>query len=123
MLAARACKTARHLAVVGDDVLFSQKDRSQKFNSFKQPGFAGGVVCHVASMSSVEGSLCERKSSKHELGALIVFTGWKKINGVNKWGQMNIYLTPFNNQGSEYRITSLEVCHHFSRIRPLTCMA
>ncbi len=75
MLAARTCKTARHLAVVGDDVLFSQKDRAQKFNSFKQPRFAGGVVCHVASNSYLKGSLCECKSSEHELGLLIVFTG------------------------------------------------
>jgi hypothetical protein len=63
------------LAVVGDDVFFSQKDRAQKFNSFKQPGFAGGVVCHNASKKSLEGSLCESKSSEYELGVLIVFTG------------------------------------------------
>ena len=76
MLAASAGKAARHLAVVGDDVLFRLKDGAQEFNSCKQPGFAGGVVCHVALICTVEESLCEVKSSRGELGVLIVFTGW-----------------------------------------------
>ena len=75
MLAASAGKAARHLAVVGDDVLFRLKDGAQEFNSCKQPGFAGGVVCHVALICIVEVSLCEMESSRNELGGLIIFTG------------------------------------------------
>ena len=84
MLAAGAGKAARYLAVVGDDVLFCLKDGAQEFNSCKQPGFAGGVVCHVALICTVEESLCKFKSSRSELGGLIVFTG-REIN----WGQIN----------------------------------
>jgi len=76
VLAARACKAARHLAVARDDVLFCLKDGAQEFNSCKQPGFAGSVVCHVALICTVEESLCEVESSTGELGGLIVFTGW-----------------------------------------------
>ena len=74
MLAACAGKTARHLAAVGDDVLFCLEDRAQELNSCKQPGFACGVVCHVALICTVEESLCEVESSSDELGRLIVFT-------------------------------------------------
>ena len=74
MLAASAGKAARHLAVVGDDVLFCLKDGAQEFNSCKQPGFAGGVVCHVSLNCTVYESLCEVESSTGELGGLIVFT-------------------------------------------------
>ena len=74
MLAACAGKTARHLAVVGDHVLFCLKDGAQEFNSCKQPGFACGVVCHVALICTVEESLCKVESSRGELGGLIVFT-------------------------------------------------
>ncbi len=74
MVAAGASKPARHLAVVGDDVFLCLKDRTQKFNSCKQPGFSGRVVCHVASMGIVEQSLCKDKSSEHEPSRLIVFT-------------------------------------------------
>ena len=74
MLAACASKATRHLAVVGDDVLFRLKDGAQEFNSCKQPGFTGGVVCHVALICTVEESLCELESSRDELGGLIVFT-------------------------------------------------
>ena len=76
MLAAGACKTARYLALIGDDVLFFLEDGAQEFNSCKQPGFACGVVFHVALICTVEESLCEVKSSRGELGVLIVFTGW-----------------------------------------------
>ena len=48
VLAARAGKPARYLAIVGDDVLFCLEDRAKEFNSCKQPGFACGVVCHGA---------------------------------------------------------------------------
>ena len=85
VFAASAGKAARHLAVVGDDELFCLKDGAQEFNSCKQPGFAGGVVCHVALICTVEESLCEVESSRGELGGLIVFTG-REIN----WGQSNI---------------------------------
>ena len=74
MLAACASKAARHLAVVGDDVLFCLKDGAQEFNSCKQPGFTGGMVCHVALICTVDESLCEVESSTGELGGLIVFT-------------------------------------------------
>ena len=74
MLAAGACKTARHLAVVGDDVLFCLEDGAQEFNSCKQPGFACGVVCHVALICTLEESLCELESSRGEPYELIVFT-------------------------------------------------
>ena len=74
MLAAGAGKAARYLAVVGDDVLFCLEDGAQEFNSCKQPGFACGVVCHVALICTVEESLCEAESSRGELGGLIVFT-------------------------------------------------
>jgi hypothetical protein len=76
MLAACAGKATRYLAVVGNDVLFCLEDWAQEFNSCKQPGFACGVVCHVALICTVEESLCEVKSSRGELGVLIVFTGW-----------------------------------------------
>jgi hypothetical protein len=56
-------------------VLFCLKDGAQEFNSCKQPGFAGGVVCHVALICTVEESLCEVESSRGELGGLVVFTG------------------------------------------------
>ena len=75
VLAASTGKAARHLAVVGDDVLFCLEDGAQEFNSCKEPGFAGGVVCHVALICTVEESLCEVESSRGELGGLIVFTG------------------------------------------------
>ena len=68
MLAACAGKAARHLAIVGDDVLFCLEDGAQEFNSCKQPGFTGGVVCHVALICTVEESLCELESSRDELG-------------------------------------------------------
>ena len=74
MLAASAGKTARHLAIVGDDVLFCLEDGAQQFNSCKQPGFAGGMFCHVALICTVEESLCEVESSRGELKGLIVFT-------------------------------------------------
>ena len=74
MLAASAGKAARYLAVVGDDVLFCLKDGAQEFNSCKQPGFAGGVICHVALICTVEDSLCKAQSSRGELVELIVFT-------------------------------------------------
>ena len=74
VLAACAGKAARHLAIVGDDVLLCLEDGAQQFNSCKQPGFAGGVVCHVALICTVEESLCEVESSRGELGGLIVFT-------------------------------------------------
>ena len=74
MLADSAGKTARNLAIVGDDVLLCLEDGAQQFNSCKQPGFAGGVVCHVALICTVEESLCEVESSTGELGGLIVFT-------------------------------------------------
>ena len=74
MLAACAGKTARYLAIVGDDVLLCLEDGAQQFNSCKQPGFAGGVVCHVALICTVEESLCEVESSRDELVELIVFT-------------------------------------------------
>ena len=74
MLAASAGKAARYLAVVGDGVLFCLKDGAQEFNSCKQPGFACGVVFHVALICTVEESLCEVKSSTGELVGLIVFT-------------------------------------------------
>jgi len=74
MLAACAGKAARHLAVVGDDVLFCLKDGAQEFNSCKQPGFACGVVCHVALIFTLEESLCKVESSRGELEGLIVFT-------------------------------------------------
>ena len=74
MLAAGAGKAARHLAVVGDDVLFCLEDGAQEFNSCKQPGFACGVFCHVALICTVEETLCEAESSRDELGGLIVFT-------------------------------------------------
>lgn len=86
MLAASAGKAARHLAVVGDDVLLSLKDGAQKFNSCKQPGFACGVVCHVALICTVEESLCKVESSRGELGGLIVFTVWG----------INVDLTPIS---------------------------
>ena len=74
MLAASAGKTARNLAIVGDDVLFCLEDWAQQFNSCKQPGFAGGMFCHVALIYTVEESLCEVESSTGELWGLIVFT-------------------------------------------------
>ena len=74
MLAACAGKAARHLAIVGDDVLFCLEDGAQQFNSCKQPGFAGGMFCHVALICTVEESLCEVESSTGELCGLIVFT-------------------------------------------------
>ena len=74
MLAACAGKATRYLAVVGDDVLFFFEGRAQEFNSCKQPGFACGVVCHVALICTVEESLCKVESSRGELGGLIVFT-------------------------------------------------
>jgi len=74
MLAARAGKAARYLAIIGNDVLFCLEDGAQEFNSCKQPGFACGVVCHVALICTVEESLCEVESSTGELGGLIVFT-------------------------------------------------
>jgi hypothetical protein len=55
-------------------VLFFFEGRAQEFNSCKQPGFARGVVCHVALICTVEESLCEVESSTGELGGLIVFT-------------------------------------------------
>jgi len=54
MLAAGAGKAARYLAVVGNDVLFCFEDGAQQFNSCKQPGFAGGVVCHGALIVTME---------------------------------------------------------------------
>ena len=54
VLAARAGKAAGHLAVPRDDVLLFFKDGSQQFNSCKQPGFAGGVVCHGALVVTME---------------------------------------------------------------------
>jgi hypothetical protein len=54
VLAARAGKTARHLAVVRNNVLLFFKDGSKQFNSCKQPGFAGGVVCHGALVVTME---------------------------------------------------------------------
>jgi hypothetical protein len=63
------------LAVVGNDVLFCLEDGAQELNSCKQPGFACGVVCHVALICTLEESLCEVESSRGELGGLIVFTG------------------------------------------------
>jgi hypothetical protein len=77
MLAACAGKATRYLAVVRDDVLFCLEDGTQEFNSFKQPGFACGVVCHVALICTVEESLCKVESSRVELGGLIVFTVWE----------------------------------------------
>lgn len=74
VFAASAGKAARYLAVVGDDVLFCLKDGAQEFNSCKQPGFAGGVVCHVALICTLEESLCEMESSRGEPYELIVFT-------------------------------------------------
>ena len=74
VFAASAGKAARHLAVVGNDVLFCLKDGAQEFNSCKQPGFAGGVVCHVSLNCTVDESLCEVESSTDELEGLIVFT-------------------------------------------------
>jgi hypothetical protein len=85
MLAACAGKATRYLAVVGDDVLFCLEDWAQEFNSGKQPGFAGGVICHVALICTVERSLCALESSRREPGGLIFFTG-QKIN----WVQSNI---------------------------------
>jgi hypothetical protein len=85
MLAACAGKATRYLAIIGNDVLFFFEARAQEFNSCKQPGFAGGVICHVALICTVERSLCAIESSTDELGELIVFTG-KKIN----WVQRNI---------------------------------
>ena len=91
MLAAGAGKPARHLAVIGDDVFLCLKDWTQKFNSCKQPGFAGRVVCHVASMGIVERSLCKDKSSEGEPSRLIVFTSGEKVHwGQVNWGQSNI---------------------------------
>jgi hypothetical protein len=55
-------------------VLFCLEDGAQEFNSCKQPGFAGVVVCHVALICTVEESLCEAESSGGELWGLIVFT-------------------------------------------------
>ena len=74
MLAACAGKATRYLALVGDDVLFCLEDGAQKFNSCKQPGFAGGVICHVALICTVEDSICKAQSSRSELVELIVFT-------------------------------------------------
>ena len=74
MFAASAGKAARYLAVVGDDVLFCLEDGAQEFNSCKQPGFACGVVCHVALICTMEESLCKVESSAGELGGLFVFT-------------------------------------------------
>ena len=86
MLAAGACKTARYLALIGDDVLFFLEDGAQEFNSCKQPGFACGVICHVALICTVEESLCKVESSRGELGGLIVFTVWG----------INVDLTPIS---------------------------
>ena len=86
MLAACAGKATRYLAVVGDDVLFFYEARAQQLNSCKQPGFTGGVVCHVALICTVEESLCELESSRDELGGLIVFTVWG----------INVDLTPIS---------------------------
>jgi hypothetical protein len=54
VLAARAGKAAGHLAVTRDDVMLFFEDGSQQFNSCKQPGFAGGVVCHGALVVTME---------------------------------------------------------------------
>jgi hypothetical protein len=74
MLTACTGKATRYLAVVGDDVLFCLEDGAQEFNSCKQPGFAGGVICHVALICTVEDSICKAQSSRSELVELIVFT-------------------------------------------------